>query len=133
MSNLIVRVVNVRHLPGPLPAFQQEWPFIYVGRACISRLAVFKRSSLANPFKLPRNASESDRILCLDQYKGWLDANPRRGQWVEHLLGLVLARGKPLGCWCADWDGVSEPAPLCHAVVLAKLLMQKHRGKGVCS
>ena len=31
----------------------------------------------------------------------------------------------PLGCWCADWDGKSEPAPACHAVILAKMIRER--------
>lgn len=106
-----VRVVNVRTAePGT---------YLYVGRHAPG----LKGHPLANPYKLRRGATVHEREGCLKRYIEWLDKEDKE-RAILVLAGEVLAFSLPLGCWCCDWDGVSEPAPLCHAVVLAKRVQE---------
>lgn len=99
--------------------------FVYVGRRC----AGWPASVWGNPYKpelvyigqRPRMTAEMRALAvqqCLLCYRGWLTA---RLQCEPATWDLSLLRGKRLGCWCCDYDGVSEPMPLCHAAVLARL------------
>ncbi len=114
---MTVRVVNVR----PLTSLGG---FLYVGRRCKHpHLGWLGGHPLANPFKVGRGAGAQAKQACLARYANWLEEQllTEDGQRCFRILAQVAARRNlPLGCWCGDWDGVSEPAPLCHAVVLAK-------------
>lgn len=103
-----IRVVNVRDFP-----FEYPTPYVYVGRYMPG---VFRGHPLANPFKLRRKATAADRAECLDKYRAWVLAHPRRDELLAGLLRQVRTTGLPLGCWC-------HPQP-CHADVLAELLTQ---------
>lgn len=106
-------VVNVRRF-RPFGDFP---PFVYVGRAC----AGLRGHPLANPFKVGKDATDGERRACLTKYTAWLHTLPDLESRLRMLLGRTGGT-LPLGCWCASWDGVSEPAPLCHAVVLSRLI-----------
>ncbi len=97
-------VVNVRTAaPGS---------FLYVGRYFQGR---FPASPWGNPFGISRFATERAKRECLERYREWLLGKP------ELLARLPELRGKVLGCFCCEYDGISEAKPLCHAVVLAEL------------
>jgi len=79
-----------------------------------------------NPFAAGSLQTRAEKIAHFAQ---WVDGfytaiglEWRYRQWViNHLPDL---RGRDLVCGdggCADWDGVSEPAPDCHGVVLLRL------------
>lgn len=94
--------------------------YIYVGRATGGKNSR-KGHELANPFKLPKKATEQDRVDCIRLYQKWLYDHPRKNTMIWRLyFDLKLLPEPILGCWCCDWNGFSVPEPLCHAVVLAK-------------
>jgi hypothetical protein len=112
-----IRVVNVRELTSP-------GGFLYVGRRVRHPvLGWLGGHPLANPFKVFPTAGAAAKEQCLARYADWLEGqlctdNGRR--CFEVLAKLAGGRDLPLACWCGTWDGLSEPAPLCHAVVLAR-------------
>lgn len=107
------RVVNVRDYP--MAGINAALPFIYVGRP--NRAWQFAGHPLANPFKVSRSATDYAKRQVLARYEAWLDRVPAL---LQDLAKHVRRTGLPLACWCCTWDGESEPAPLCHAVILAK-------------
>lgn len=97
------RVINVREA--------EPYTYIYVGRYMPG---LYRGHPLANPFKLPRKATEADRSACLERYREWLLSLPDWRQQIDALAARVQATGLPLGCWCAP--------KACHADVLAELI-----------
>lgn len=116
--------------------------FAYVGRRC----AGWAASPFGNPFKPGIDPMEAMRILdkvlrvsggsCRMEFDGPLKigtalecferyinaainqrATKSRADWRR---GVLLLKGKRLGCWCGDWKP-GEPEIGCHAVILAKL------------
>lgn len=83
---------------------------VYVGRPW----AGLPGHPLANPFKGPG---------AVERYARWLDAHPDRRALLRDVWIDTDAGALPLMCWCGPWDGVTEPAPYCHAVALARALM----------
>lgn len=127
---LVTTVISVRGLDRDM--LLSDMDFIYVGRRCRQ----WPASPWANPFKpgvthkaailtlearigrvmvpVHNFMSEVDAGYCLHLYKHLV-------MFTELKDRLPELRDRRLGCWCCNWDGVSEPAPLCHAVVLANL------------
>src|SRR6185437_9849080 len=97
------RVVNVRTAP--------PGSYLYVGRAMPHHKnpAIRQGSIWGNPFKNGPSA------YLLGRYEEYVRNRP------DLVAQLHTLRGQTLGCWCATWDGVSQPPPACHAVVLAQL------------
>jgi hypothetical protein len=110
-----VRVINIRsgHHRDDSPP-----PFIYVGRGMPAW--GLPHHPLANPYRVAHDASEAKRREVLAKYEAWLASHTNRDALLRDLADQVAATGLPLACWCCDYDGVSEPSPLCHAVVLAR-------------
>ena len=82
-------------------------PFdVYIGRA--NPRAGLAGSKFANPFKLPSNASDTERQACIERYETWLRARPELVEAAQRDL-----RGKVLGCWCAP--------KACHGDVLVRI------------
>ena len=109
MSNIIVRVADVRKLRTP----DQRATVIYVGRA----FAGWKGHPLGNPFR-----PAAGYRPCLERYADWLAAHPQRAELFAAMRNEIAETGKPLGCWCVNWDGTGTPPMVCHAVVLAEAI-----------
>jgi hypothetical protein len=105
------KVVNVRDYP-----FEYPTPYIYVGRPMPSR---FSGHRLANPFRIRRNATDTERLECLEKYREWLTALPDRDEQLAILARKLVICGMPLGCWCAP--------KTCHAEVLAEAILEPMR------
>jgi hypothetical protein len=65
---------------------------------------------------------------CVEAYERDLIERVRR-QGRQLIQPLQQLAGKVLGCWCADWDGVSQPRPNCHAAVLADWVNRMQAGE----
>ncbi len=113
-----VGVVNVRTYK---PSERQA--LIYVGRACRQ----WPGSPLGNPYRLPANHTEQQRLEAVESYARWLAehlATRQGAEWAEfERIGsaIVYPGFSPkasvvLGCWCAP--------KLCHAHVLQYELMR---------
>lgn len=102
----MIQVVNVRNFP-----FEYPTPYIYVGRAMPGR---FAGHPLGNPFKIRKNATDQERIECLEKYRQWVKTVPNWQGLVRSLGERARLCKLPLGCWCAP--------QLCHAQVLAELI-----------
>jgi hypothetical protein len=132
-----VTVVNVKGIRGA-----DRNGVVYVGRP----FAGWPGHRLANPYRLrkapdPKLSPQSSpkdvaaalatitedraRAECLSAYRAWLMARPTLDADLEFLWMETVAGLAPLGCWCCDWDGVTQPAPGCHAVILAEMLNQR--------
>ncbi len=96
-----------------------RWRFIYVGRA--NRFCHLPAHPLANPFRVPGQASQMQRFYVVEQYRAWLMALPDAREQLIKLHRLVNRTGFPLACWCGRWP--EEEKLACHAVVLAHTLM----------
>ena len=105
------RVINVR-------SASLGETYVYVGRMMPGR---FAGHELANPFRLPRRATEQQRRECLERYVAWLSGLPDLRERLRRLQAATVYGTYPLGCWCCEWDG-EEGEPMCHAVVLAWML-----------
>jgi hypothetical protein len=79
------RVLNLGDFAGGVPNGA-----IYCGRPMARR-----RLSGANPFKLRRNAIETERTECVAMYERWLAMQPALLAQMDTLAGHDLA------CWCA--------------------------------
>lgn len=114
-----VRVINIRTIDG---IARRARRFIYVGREHLN--FSLPAHPLANPFVAKSN-SEQARRGCLQMYVDYLNGRPN---WAEPLIAQLAVEvrdtGFPLACFCCDWDGIAEPAPICHAVELARRIMQ---------
>lgn len=107
----MIRVVNVRNLKG-----EQRSGVCYVGRA----FAGWPGSPWGNPWK-PHGAFTLE--ACLDKFHLFADAAP-----VEYLAGLWEAcehGAKPLGCWCTNATAGDGSPCVCHAQILAELLLER--------
>jgi Domain of unknown function (DUF4326) len=94
------RVLNMRDLPDGVPDGA-----IYCGRPMPRRH--LSGSPFANPFRLRRNATDTERTECIAMYERWLMMQPA----LRALLHTIA--GRDLACWCA-------PLP-CHCDVLLRL------------
>jgi hypothetical protein len=94
------RVLNLRDFPDGVPDGT-----IYCGRAMSRRR--LKGSPFANPFKLGRKATDTERAESIAMYERWLMMQPALLAQLHTLVGRDLA------CWCA-------PLP-CHCDVLVRL------------
>jgi hypothetical protein len=94
------RVLNMRDFPDGVPDGA-----IYCGRSMSRRR--LKGSPFANPFKLGRKATDTERAECIAMYERWLMMQPAL------LAQLHTLAGHDLACWCA-------PLP-CHCDVLVRL------------
>lgn len=109
---MVVEVVNIKNYHGNV---------IYVGRKCYG----FKGHALANPFRLPPNATLEERRQCLAKYREWLPTIVDLDEHISILAEQVRATGQPLGCWCVPLE--------CHASILAKMVEEKLQGgKDAC-
>lgn len=113
----MIRVVKVNKLRTP----EQRATVVYVGRP----FAGWTGHRLANPFKFGNvegSAVERYRMMILS----WSERD--QASILEQLWEETEHGTKPLGCWCCDWDGMTQPEPPCHAVVLAGLLNKRFGG-----
>ena len=92
--------------------------FVYIGRSCWG----WKRSPWANPFRVQRmRMPGSDGSCCRSVAEAVARYIDYFAENKHYLPPVETLRGKVLGCWCCEWDGIHEPAPPCHGVILAKL------------
>ena len=82
------RVLNMRDFPDGVPDGA-----IYCGRPMPRQR--LSSSPFANPFKLPRNASDAERAECIAMYERWLMMQPAL------LARLHTLAGHDLACWCS--------------------------------
>lgn len=89
---MTTRVVNCHVAPFDLLADG----YVYIGRPSV----------WGNPFKLPRGATEIERLACINRFREYLRTRP-------DLIARARAelRGKVLGCFCHP--------KACHGDVLA--------------
>lgn len=116
---MATKVIDVRHLRTK----EQRSTVIYVGR----RFAGWPVHPLANIF-IPN--PDTPVGTCIKRYTRYLLARPDYDERIAELRAEVAATGKPLGCWCLDWDGDGEPPMRCHAVVLALAVDGKLKKEG---
>ena len=91
---------------------------LYIGRRHrTSTGRIFPASEFANPFKLPKNATPSDRATCLDKYASFLRARRDYPQCLRSLAGRVLV------CHCREDEA-------CHADVLITAFGDEFRSGG---
>jgi hypothetical protein len=95
------RVLNLRDFPDGVPGGA-----IYCGSAMRQRR--LSSSPFASPFKLRRDATDTERTECIAMYERWLTMQPAL------LARLHTLAGRDLACWCA-------PVP-CHCDVLVRLV-----------
>jgi hypothetical protein len=94
------RVLNLHDFPGGVPDGA-----IYCSRPM--RRHHLGGSPFANPFKLGRKATDTERAESIAMYERWLMMQP------SLLAKLPTLAGHDLACWCA-------PLP-CHCDVLMRL------------
>lgn len=126
MSVPVIRIVNVKGIPAA------DRPGIcYVGRKC----AGWPFTRYGNPFRVKRQDSvlPGSRHLrtnsvaeAVEKFRAWFTGRPDFEELLAYLWEACDNGAKPLGCWCCNWDGLSNPAPHCHAVVLSQLLQQRY-------
>jgi hypothetical protein len=87
-------------------------PFdVYIGRG--------RGSVWGNPFKI---GEDGEREEVIEKYKQWLVFG--EGRLLIKRLGEL--EGQTLGCWCADYGGLSAGDGLfCHGQILLKLLQHR--------
>lgn len=92
----------------------------YVGRG--GRFHKWPASRWANPFRGSKDGHgwQVDAMAAFQRY-----AMGQTPDWWLDLWKACERGAKPLGCWCADWDGETQPAPACHAVTLAAELHKR--------
>ncbi len=124
---MTIEIANARDLPPP-----SEWPphFVYVGREAPRK--GFKRSPLANPFRVGMNPNIGyyTRRETVAVYRERVirayNAAPVSGDvWDElaRLRALLAEYGRlTLVCWCETWDGTGEAPGRCHAEVIKEYL-----------
>lgn len=92
----------------------------YIGRAGIvfidNERFPKKASIWSNPFKLRKNATQSDKDECLQMYKEFI--TKRLDNNIEMQYKLVGLENKRLGCWCVT----GSPDDQCHGQVLQELI-----------
>ena len=80
-------------------------------------------SIFANPF--PVIPGVRDAVQATRMFKAWLDGRYSRtraaleGRRLILLMNLHLLTGRPVMCWCGDWEP-GQPEIPCHCVVLVK-------------
>lgn len=121
-------MIPVISLRGILPP---KWPFhCYVGRElkfCGKFVVNLPAHLLANPFTMAKD-TPANRREALAKYEAWLAERPKLDALLWEVWGDSEAGHIPLACWCANWDGQSEPAPLCHAVIISKFATKRWGG-----
>lgn len=124
-------VINVRGKDRA--ALQADPLFLYVGRRC----AGWPASPFGNPFRVGMDPIQAVNLLTTDDYPkpywiafdGLLTAAKAvecyekrlRFHRPDLMARLPELKGRRLGCWCCDFDGIAAPPRPCHAVVLARL------------
>ena len=125
----MTELATVVRVNGQSPELWRADPtHVYVGRQLFLRSGKYARetwpnSSWGNPIKLPAHPTIEDRRQVIRDYENYL---ARRSLLLRQLHTLA---GKKLGCWCGNWDGLSEPRLLCHAAVLADWVNRMQRGE----
>lgn len=104
-------------------------------------IVVDRRTIYGNPFEV---GVDGDAAECVAKFERWLNGEGFSTYYTatRHLRFLVgdklpirreaILRGItdelpgrfPLMDWCVEWDGEGEPDAPCHAVVLARRVMQ---------
>lgn len=113
-----IRVTNVRGLNTR----EGRSAVCYVGRRC----AGWAGHPLGNPFRPGEGPPGA-----VERYRLWLLARPTLEADLAALWEECRRGAKPLGCWCGNWVVASDESerandtPDCHAVVLARLLVQR--------
>jgi len=112
------RVCSVR---GLTPAEADARGVVYVGRAHRSRDALsrgrvlFPEHPLHNPYRVPRGASAASAQAAVAAFRAHLRGDPALTALAKSL------RGRLLGCWCGEWNGLNAPTVACHACEIALL------------
>jgi hypothetical protein len=124
-----VRVVNVRGLNAPA----ERAAVCYVGRVWAGWLG----HPLGNPFRPNYQTFDTDtkeecameRALaltaCLDRYREYLASMPDLNARLAALWEECEHGTKPLGCWCVNATTGDGSPRVCHAQILAELLVER--------
>lgn len=126
-----VRVADIRPGYSDLLDWCSDPDNEYIGRAGIvfverdgKKFRYPQRNSLfANPFKLPKDASEADVTECLEKFRQHLISIVESSEDVKSEL-LLLREKKRLGCWCKT---KKTPNARCHGDVVLELLEKYSR------
>lgn len=101
---------------------------LYVGRRVFLRSGIHKgqhwpNSALGNPYRVNTEDTLTERRRVLEMFERFLATDQYR------LSQLGKMQGKVLGCWCCNWDGITQPRPLCHAAVYADWCNRMAKGE----
>lgn len=103
---------------------------LYVGRGVTLRSGryaglTWPNSGWGNPYKVSVDQTRYEREQVLVRFQQYLAS--KEGKLLRDALPGLF--GLRLGCWCCDWDGITQPRPLCHACVYADWANRIHDGE----
>ena len=109
-----VRVVNVRGINDP----HEREKICYVGRT----FAGWRGHRLCNPFRVSQTETAEEVI---ERYEKLILSLVHLEEFLGNLWEQTLKGKLSLGCWCIN-SIVGDGQPIiCHAQVLAKMLMER--------
>ena len=119
----MIRVVNVRGLRR-----DDRKDVCYVGRASVG----WPKNPWGNPFRVgdlsPNNFNvKLDREHALQLFRDFCESKEEGGTlhpWLSELWEACGHGGKPLGCWCVNATHGDGSPIVCHAQILAELLVK---------
>jgi len=130
------RPATVCNCRGHSPAVvQADKSNLYVGRYHHIRAGkyageVWRPQGWGNIYRPDQDMEDRHAALvqCIHRYETAL-AKQARDEPHRVLWTLKNLHGHTLWCWCCEWDGVTQPRPLCHAAVLADWTNRMARGE----
>lgn len=119
----MIRVVNVRGLCG-----NDRLGICYVGRGC----AGWHQSKWHNPFRVGDKSPNNYKVTmdaehALQLFRDMCESKREGGSigvWLAELWEACGHGGKPLGCWCVNATHGDGTPVVCHAQILAELLVE---------
>ena len=118
----MIRIVNVRKLRTPV----EMQSCVYVGRPC----GMWRGTIWGNPYKVGGYGNWSVQ-RCLDAYRHYLTVMtpPEKLDAMLKVLWEACDQGAlPLGCWCTEATHGDGSPIVCHAQILAALLVDRFGG-----
>lgn len=109
----MIRVVKVNSLRG-----EERLGVVYVGRA----FAGWPAHPLGNPFKPIKGELPG---IALGLYRNWIEGRSQRDRLLAELWEQTQQGALPLGCWCVEATAGDGSPIVCHAQILAEMLVER--------